>query len=419
VNDGGQSDWDYFVSYAQADREWAEWIAYELEGTGARVLVQAWDSVPGTNWPELVQRGITAAAVLIPILSVCYTTSAGGAAEWQAVWAADIAGRQRRIVPVLIADPADLNLGLAGTRTWIDLRGLSGAEDRPTARARLLDGLSAARNGRAKPAGPIGFPGAAVPKRHAGGATLVRADRKSPMVKALSSVLLVVMIGLMVAIPTLRHQPATNRPKIKVVALRVQSGRDTADPHDIEIVTHNTGTQRTVITRATLTVRGYLYVPVCASQGGGVPLSATYGVVLPANPSTGHVIGVDLNQQMGADEADRFAINFRSITTSPERGTDFYVLHVALEHDGASEPVDAGDVIVAVPALPAAGQAQYWSRSQPVSAESFAFLGTAQARAAETCMTDNTNALRKLLARPTVHSSELDALKADLGTEEK
>jgi hypothetical protein len=40
---------DFFVSYTQADRHWAEWIAWVLEEDGYRVLIQAWDFVPGSN----------------------------------------------------------------------------------------------------------------------------------------------------------------------------------------------------------------------------------------------------------------------------------------------------------------------------------------------------------------------------------
>src|SRR5690348_16518960 len=42
--------WDFFVSYVQADRAWAEWIAWTLETGGYRVLVQAWDFGPGAGW---------------------------------------------------------------------------------------------------------------------------------------------------------------------------------------------------------------------------------------------------------------------------------------------------------------------------------------------------------------------------------
>ena len=45
-----------FVSYTQ-DRSWAEWIAWILEENGYRVLVQAQDFVPGTNWTQHMQDG--------------------------------------------------------------------------------------------------------------------------------------------------------------------------------------------------------------------------------------------------------------------------------------------------------------------------------------------------------------------------
>jgi hypothetical protein len=51
--------WDFFVSYAQADRKWAEWIAWVLEEGGYRVLIQAWDFVPGSNWIQGMQEGVT------------------------------------------------------------------------------------------------------------------------------------------------------------------------------------------------------------------------------------------------------------------------------------------------------------------------------------------------------------------------
>ncbi len=50
--------WDFFVSYTQADRAWAEWIAWMLEEDGHQVLVQAWDFVPGSNWIQGMQAGV-------------------------------------------------------------------------------------------------------------------------------------------------------------------------------------------------------------------------------------------------------------------------------------------------------------------------------------------------------------------------
>jgi hypothetical protein len=39
---------DFFVSYTQADRAWAEWLAWELEAVGYTTLLQAWDMRAGT-----------------------------------------------------------------------------------------------------------------------------------------------------------------------------------------------------------------------------------------------------------------------------------------------------------------------------------------------------------------------------------
>ena len=86
--------WDFFVSYQQADRGWAEWIAWQLENAGHSVLFQPWDFVPGTNWITLMQDGVTRSARVITVLSGSYIGSVFGAAEWQAIWALD--GQARR-----------------------------------------------------------------------------------------------------------------------------------------------------------------------------------------------------------------------------------------------------------------------------------------------------------------------------------
>jgi TIR domain len=40
---------DFFVSYSAPDRQWAEWIAWQLEENGHTVILQAWDFRPGGN----------------------------------------------------------------------------------------------------------------------------------------------------------------------------------------------------------------------------------------------------------------------------------------------------------------------------------------------------------------------------------
>ena len=146
--------WDFFISYTQADRAWAEWIAWILEEDGHRVLVQAWDFVPGTNWIQSMQAGTRDAARTIAVLSGDYLKSVYGGAEWQAAWASDPEGTGRKLLTVRVAecDRPGLLAGVVG----VDLFGLAEA----TAKARLRRMVSAAIAGRAKPEVPPGFPGA-------------------------------------------------------------------------------------------------------------------------------------------------------------------------------------------------------------------------------------------------------------------
>jgi hypothetical protein len=154
AGDTGATQWDFFVSYTQADRTWAEWIAWQLEAAGYSVLFQGWDFVPGSNWIQLMQDGVTHAARLIAVLSSDYLDkSVFGAAEWQAVWANDPTGAQRRVIPVRVADcprPGMLT-GIVG----IDLFGVP----EPKATQRLQDAIARALAGRAKPLTAPAFPG--------------------------------------------------------------------------------------------------------------------------------------------------------------------------------------------------------------------------------------------------------------------
>jgi hypothetical protein len=145
---------DFFVSYTQADQAWAVWIAWVLEDAGYRVLIQAWDFVPGSNWVKSMQDGAARAARTIAVLSDEYLESVYGGAEWQAAWAGDPDGRERRLLPIRVRDCE--RPGLLKGVTGFDLFGLDEAD----ARALLLAQAKAAAEGRAKPSVKPGFPGA-------------------------------------------------------------------------------------------------------------------------------------------------------------------------------------------------------------------------------------------------------------------
>lgn len=158
VDESQPRGWDFFVSYTQADRAWAEWIAWVLEEDEHKVLIQAWDFVPGSNWIRGMQAGVARAARTIAVLSPAYLESEYGTAEWEAAWSRDPAGRERKLLAARVRE-CD-RPGLLSGVVSIDLFGTTEAE----ARARLRTMVSSAISGRAKPGATPAFPGRAMPR---------------------------------------------------------------------------------------------------------------------------------------------------------------------------------------------------------------------------------------------------------------
>jgi hypothetical protein len=144
--------WDFFISYTQADKTWAEWIAWQLEENGYRVLVQAWDMVPGVNWIDRMDEGVQRASRTIAVLSSAYLTSTYATAEWKAAWQQDPRGEQRKLLVFRVMDCDRPGL-LAGVVS-VDLFGVT----KDVACARLLDAVRASAAGRIKPASEPVFP---------------------------------------------------------------------------------------------------------------------------------------------------------------------------------------------------------------------------------------------------------------------
>jgi hypothetical protein len=150
---GDVVEWDVFVSYNKADRKWAEWIAWQLEDRGWRVLVEAWDFVPGSSWADAMEEGVRRAKRMLLVMSPDYLGSVYGKAEWEVVWASDPLGRLRKLLPVRVRECG--RSGFLGQVVGVDL--FDTAEDE--ARQRLLDAVQAAVEGRSKPSSPPPFPG--------------------------------------------------------------------------------------------------------------------------------------------------------------------------------------------------------------------------------------------------------------------
>ena len=161
---------DFFISYASADRAWAEWVAWQLQEARYSVRLQAWDFRPGRDFLHEMQRATTDAKRTIAILSPDYFASEFGETEWRAVFAKDPTGERGLLVPVRVRDFRPP--GLLGTRVYIDLvgttedeavdsllRGVSELGARPT-RQPPFPGLPSA------PATNPRFPGGRPGERH-------------------------------------------------------------------------------------------------------------------------------------------------------------------------------------------------------------------------------------------------------------
>jgi hypothetical protein len=143
---------DFFISYAHADRAWAEWMGWQLETAGYTTVLQAWDFSAGSDWAHEMQRATTSARRTIAVLSSAYLQSAYGEAEWRVAFARDPTGSEGLLLPVRVEEIEPP--GVLRTRVYIDLVGAN----QQTARSRLLEGIG---QGRLKPALEPPFPDSA------------------------------------------------------------------------------------------------------------------------------------------------------------------------------------------------------------------------------------------------------------------
>lgn len=146
---------DFFISYNQADKAWAEWIAWELEAAGHTTIIQAWDFPPGGNFVLEMHQAAKEARRTIAVLSPDYLTSRFTQPEWAAAFAQDPTGAKGILVPVRVRE-VDLE-GLLGQIIYLNLIGL----DEEASRNALISGIE---QRRAKPSSAPKFPGAARPK---------------------------------------------------------------------------------------------------------------------------------------------------------------------------------------------------------------------------------------------------------------
>lgn len=124
-----------FISYAHADRAWAEWIAWQLEEAGFACTLQALEHHSGTDVVRLIEQSLDAADQIITVLSPSYFDSIWALSEWQAAMKRDAVDYRRRLIPVCV-EQCSLPFAYCGMN-YIDLVG----RDEEVARQTLLAGI--------------------------------------------------------------------------------------------------------------------------------------------------------------------------------------------------------------------------------------------------------------------------------------
>jgi len=141
---------DFFITYSNADKSWATWIAATLEGSGYTTIIEAWDFRPGDNFMAAMDHALATCRHTLGVLTPDYLSSVFTRAEWTAAYRQALLGKPRGFIPVQVAacDPAPL----LGPLAYIDLVDIEEGE----ARRRLLDGVAGRSERRA---GPVSYPG--------------------------------------------------------------------------------------------------------------------------------------------------------------------------------------------------------------------------------------------------------------------
>ena len=87
MSDPADGKRDFFVSFNQADRAWATWIAWALEEAGYSVFFQDWDFQG--NFVLEMDKAHVQSRRTIAVLSPEYLASRFTAPEWAARFAQD------------------------------------------------------------------------------------------------------------------------------------------------------------------------------------------------------------------------------------------------------------------------------------------------------------------------------------------
>jgi hypothetical protein len=205
------------------------------------------------------------------------------------------------------------------------------------------------------------------------------------------------------------------RGELSLVDLTVRDiERGPGQPHaHVEITVHNLGGRLVVVDRAEIEIRHVYELRRCASQDD-LPLSNEYGILLPVTAHPGAVFKEALHQQIGSDEADRFALSLSAETHGRGRGSLYlFDLDIDLRDDGPQSRLHLGRVQIALPQIPVPGE-YYWAAGTAELIRDLATTSPEYVRELRTysmpCWRSNTAMLRKAFAIKAGRSAQMKAV---------
>jgi hypothetical protein len=209
---------------------------------------------------------------------------------------------------------------------------------------------------------------------------------------------------------------------LKVVDLVVLNGTDWERSPEIQVTLHNTDAQRSIIKRALFRIQSLVALPVCHTAGE-LLVSKKYDVALPTTlPKDEAPVEKPVSQQLGPDEADRFAFTLSAPQGVETHTVYLYQLQIDFLHDTDSTPLKAGNVVLALPGAPGRHGLEFWGKGEASNGKvtrasfdaAYSHLGADQATV-RSCLDSNTAKLRRMLALDGARSEELANLPDQLG----
>jgi len=95
---------DFFISYNQADLNWAKWIDFQLRAANYTTVVQAYDFRPGSNFVLEMQKASITSKCTIALLSEDYLKAQFTQPEWTAAFAQDPTSETSKLLPIKVQE---------------------------------------------------------------------------------------------------------------------------------------------------------------------------------------------------------------------------------------------------------------------------------------------------------------------------